>query len=142
MPEERPDRSGEVATIQRGLVCDDWWPSGSCSHYAPSPPSHFYSCNGDTNAYPGEVVIFTKFQFQGYCFYMPVPPGGNIGVDFLGDMDRLSPEYHIKSYKTNLTRWGALYDGIWYEGAWYSVAPVENKPYFTTFDPSSLIFSN
>ena len=139
-------QTGEITAVQQGLTCDQWSTQipGYCLHYAPDPPPGFFSCGGDTNAYPGEFLIFSEWNFGGYCFYAPVPAGGSFAAPYLNDMDRPGPNdaYRVKSYKSNLSRYGALYDGSSYNGAWYTTYPVENKPYFNVFDPSSIIVSN
>jgi hypothetical protein len=141
-PDSIPDRN-EVATIQQGLHCDEWFPSGGCLHWAPDAPPGFTDCAGDNHAYQNEVVICSGNNFTGYCFYKNIASGTTFGSPYLNDMDRPYPnEYHVRSYKTNLTRWGALYDYSSYGGSWYSTAPVEEKPYFYTLDASSLIMSN
>jgi hypothetical protein len=139
---ERPNRSGETQTISQALHCIQWDSKG-CLRYAPDAPPGFFDCAGDTNAYPGEIVIFDRDRYQGYCFYHGVTPGTSFGAPYLNDMDHPYPdEHYVRSYKTNMTRWGAIYDGSSYNGVWYSTAPVENREYWYNFDVSSLIMAN
>lgn len=116
--------------------------TGQCVVYGVNnPPAGFVACGSDTNAYSGQILIFTQTNYAGICYRKTVGAGQNSVNNTLGDYD--SGIFQIRSIKSNLSRGATVYDGANLSGTPFLLNSYgHNVSNFSAFNASSLVSRN